>query len=105
VADVTYTEDRATFARDIFQPPHTARLFERAARYTVKLRSTDREVFIRIALEAFWDLRDRIKVTNDITRVWDLALAHTARSRPFWWVWDGVGKAWVRVKGTRLGRD
>lgn len=100
-----YTEDRDTFIRTIFRPPHMARLFDRASEYTARLRAVDRETLLRVALDNFWEMRNRIKVSNDITRVWDLALRHSALSRSSWFVWSGTDLVWVRTKSTRLGRS
>lgn len=101
---MTYSEDRDTFERDIFRPPYLARMLERTGQYSGQMRPADRDMFTRVALEEFWWLRGKIKVSNDITRVWEKALRHAALSRPLWWVWSGTEAAWLQIPGKRLGR-
>jgi nicotinamide mononucleotide adenylyltransferase len=101
---MTYTEDRATFERDIFRPPYLARMLERAGVYVGSMRQSDRDAFSQTAMEEFWWLRDKVKDANDITRVWELALRYAALSRKTWGVWNSVEAAWVIVPGKKLGR-
>ena len=104
MAEVTYTEDRVTFERDIFRPPYLARMLERAGVYVGAMNQRDRDFFAQIAMEQFWWLRERVKVANDITRVWELALRYAALTRKTWKVWSSVEAAWVTTPGKRLGR-
>lgn len=101
---MTFTEDRDVFDRTVFKPPYLARMLERAGVYVGSLAQIDKDAFVEIAMNALWDLRDRIKVSNDVTRLWDQALKHTALSRERWLVWSGTETAWIWVPGKNLGR-
>lgn len=101
---MTLPEDRDEFERIVWKDPYMARMFSRANPYVGSLAEIDREAFVRIAMNTLWDLRDRIKVSNDVTRLWDQALKHTALSRKRWLVWSGVDTAWIWVSGKNLGR-
>lgn len=101
---MTYTEDQATFVRDIFKPPYLARMLEHTGRYTGRLSSEDRHALIAMALDYFWDLRDYIKTSNDVTRIFEEALHQAAMDRVRWRIkWNVYEHKWVR--GYRLGRE
>jgi len=48
-------------------------------------------------------MRDTIKNSNDVLRVWDRALSQAAKTRPRWRIWWGMIE-WRWIKGTELGR-
>lgn len=101
---MTYTEDRETFERDIFRPPHVARMLEHAGRYVGSMTKADKDAFLELALDHMWERRAFIKQTSDIQRMWELALQDAARSRLRWLIWPNgslTESKWVL--GTRLG--
>jgi hypothetical protein len=98
-----YTEDRETFERQMMQPPHAARLMEHAGRYTGRLVNADKEALLQVALDKFWETRERIKETSDILKLWIKALEFSARRRPKWHLW-ACGYDWW-VKGNQLGKQ
>jgi hypothetical protein len=98
-----YTEDRETFERDMFRPPHMARMLEAAGRYSGRMGDKDRVAFFQLALDAFWALRDTVHVTADIQRNWDRALKTAATSRDRWIVWSNLNLRYEWVLGRRLG--
>jgi hypothetical protein len=96
-----YTEDRATFIRDLFEkPPHCARLSVHTGQYTCKLKPKDAEAFVNLAVEQMWETRSKIKTAPDILRLWIAACETAARSRKMWWVWHNG--SWTEVRGARL---
>ena len=100
-----YTEDRATFEDQMFQPPRTARMMAEAARYTSRMDSADRESFMRLTFQRFFELRDRILVASDIRKYWVEALNWAAASRSFWKIWFTWHEfKWVKGAQWR-GRD
>lgn len=100
---MTYTEDRATFERQLSQPPHAARLMEHAGRFVGRLDNADKEWLLDIALEWLWGARDGIKESGDILRLWVKGLEYAARQRPRWHLWSSGYDWWV--KGSQLGRQ
>lgn len=100
---MTYTEDRETFERQMYQPPHAARLMEHAGRFVGRLSSVDKDALLRIALDEFWARRAFIKDTQDILEQWVKSLEYSARRRPRWHCWWSGRDEWV--KGTQLGRQ
>lgn len=104
---MTFTEDRETFERDIFKPPHLARMLDVAGEFTGRLDKADREWFLCAAMEQLWEMRESVKVMNDINRLWVLALEETAWVRPYWIVaisHFGVKVGTERVKSAHLRR-
>jgi hypothetical protein len=100
-----YTEDRATFEDQIFQPPRTARLMAEASRYVSRMEAADRDAFMRTAFERFYELRNKIQTSDGIRRYWVEALNQTAATRPFWKIWFTWHEfKWVRGSEWR-GRD
>jgi hypothetical protein len=105
MAGMTYTEDRATFEDQIFQPPRTARLMAEASRYVSRMEAADREAFMRITFERFYELRNMLKCSDDIRRYWIVALNAAAATRQFWKIWFTWHEyKWVKGKEWR-GRD
>ncbi len=102
---MTYTEDRDTFEREMFRPPHAARMLEATRRYAARMGAKDRGEFFQAALDAFWALRDTVRVTDDIRRNWERALKTAAVSRSRWLVWNGLELRYEWVRGRRLGED
>jgi len=100
---MTYTEDREVFERDLFKPPHLARMLERAGQYTGALCKEDRELVLKLALDNFWELRGQIRNSNDVLRVYDRALAQAVRTRPKWRVWWGLIE-WRWIKSVQMGK-
>ena len=104
---MTYTEDRETFERDMFRPPFMARMLEMAGRYARchagRLSSKDKGELFEVAVEKFWQLRDTVRSSNDVYRVWELALKAAATSRERWLVWSQVHLNHVWVSGKQLG--
>ncbi|MDE2097008.1 MAG: hypothetical protein KGL39_07165 [Patescibacteria group bacterium] len=101
---MTYTEDRDTFERQLFRPPHAARMSEHAGHFVERLDKADKAALLEDALNRFWETRDQIRETRDILRTWIKALEFAARRRPRWCVWFNVyEKRWV--KGSQLGRQ
>jgi hypothetical protein len=104
VAHLTYTEDRETFERQMFRtPPHAARLAEHAGRYIGRLTNGDKEMLLADAILQFWEMRDQIKETQDILKLWVKALEYAAKRRPKWHLWSSGYDWWV--KGSQLGRQ
>lgn len=100
-----YTEDRDTFEREMFRPPHAARMLEATRRYAGRMGDKDRGDFFQAALDAFWALRDTVRATADIRRNWERALKTAAQSRDRWLVWNGVELRYEWVLGRRLGEE
>lgn len=103
---VEVTDDRDKFEREIFKPPHLARMLTVSGEFTGRLDNQDREFFLAAAMDAFWEMRERIKVMNDIGRLWAAALETVASSRPRWRVFIShygvaVGSEWVRPSQVR----
>lgn len=97
--------EREVFEDTIFQPPRTARLLAEAARYTSRMTSEDREAFMRVTFERFYDLRDKLKAAADVRRYWIEALNQASASRPFWKIWFTWHEfKWVKGAQWR-GRD
>lgn len=96
------TTEREAFERDIFKPPHIARMLERTGEFTGRLCRQDKESFVLKAMDRFWDLRGEIKQSNDIERLWVSALRYVAFSRPKWMVWSWVLSKWCWVKPKNL---
>jgi hypothetical protein len=100
-----YTEDRQTFEDQIFQPPRTARMLAEAARYTSRMETVDRDAFMRVAFERFFDLREKFRDASDIRKYWVEALNQAAATRPFWKIWFTWHEfKWVKGREWR-GRD
>lgn len=93
--DLASTEDRETFEREIFRPPHLARLLDITGEFTGRLDKADREFFLTRASDMFWENRAAIKVANDIPRLWVAALQELAKGRRCWRIWSGVEWRWV----------
>lgn len=104
---MAYTQDRESFERDMFRPPFMARMMEMAGRYarctSGRLDSSDKEVLFRTALDEFWETRGNVCNSNDVYRVWELALKAAATSRERWLVWSQVQLKHVWVPGKALG--
>lgn len=99
-----YTEDRETFERQMFYtPPYAARNAEHAGRYVGRLDNADKDALLKMALDRFWETREKIKETQDILRLWVGALEYAARRRPKWHLWSSGYDWWV--KGSQLGRQ
>ena len=79
--------DREVFEDTIFQPPRTARLMAEASRYVSRMDAADRESFMRLAFQRFFELRDKMLVTSDVRKYWVEALNWAASSRQFWKIW------------------
>lgn len=104
MAAMTFTEDRETFERQMLQqPPHAARLAERAGRFVGRLDNGDKDALLKMALDKFWETREQIKETQDILTLWVKALEFAARRRPKWHCWSSGYDWWV--KGTQLGKE
>lgn len=100
---MTHIEDRATFERHIFQPPHTARMLETVGRYVGAMNKADKDAFLKLALDAFWAYRADIPPMG-IRICWGQALRMAARSRDRWLVWpNGSLTESVWVRGDQLG--
>lgn len=103
-----YTEDRATFERDMFRPPFMARLLDIAGRYAHcpagRISADDKEELYKLALDKFWELRDTVRFSNDVYRVWENALKAAAATREKWLVWSQVQLAYVWVRANQLGK-
>lgn len=84
---MTYTKDRETFERDIFRPPHVARMLEHAGSYVGAMTKRDKDAFLELALDHIWNNRHQIKATNDIQVVWHDGLRAAAHSRDRWLIW------------------
>lgn len=93
---IANTEDRETFEREIFRPPHLARLLDISGEFIGRLDKQDREYFLYRTMGNFWESRAGIKVMNDISRLWVAALQQTANERLSWEIWSGVEWRWVR---------
>ena len=104
MAGVTYTEDRETFERQLFRPPHAARMTEHAGRFVERLDRDDKDALLKDALDWFWEHRGLIQETQDILRTWVKALEHAAGRRPVWRTWFNVYESRL-VKGSKLGRQ
>jgi hypothetical protein len=104
LVEVTYTEDKETFERDIFKPPHVARLLDALGPFVDGLTGRDRSAFITEAFDAFFLLRNGIKCVNDIYIQWGAALKLAAQSRERWLVWNPQEVAWLWVPAKKLGR-
>lgn len=101
---MTYTEDREQFERDLFRPPHAARMLEHAGRFVERLDRTDKEKLLEDAVDRLFELRDRIHEAKDILTLWIDSLEYAARRRPRWKTWFNVYESrWV--KGSQLGRQ
>lgn len=99
-----YTEDRKKFEDQFFKPPFLARMLERTGKYIDGL--DDKDAFLALVHEEFWDLRDKIKDSNDVLVKWEMALEYAARSRPCWLVHCGAALEQTKwVRGSRLGRN
>ena len=103
---VIYTEDRDTFERDMFRPPHAARMLEATGLFTGRMRDADKEAFLELALDTFWALRNTIHNCADIQKNWLRALKTAALSRDKWLLFTSIagvitGREWVL--GRRLG--
>lgn len=101
---MTYTEDRETFERDIFRPPHVARMLEQAGRFVGAMTKADKDALLGIALANMWELRNDITCASSISIVWNASLKLAARSRDRWLIWPNgslTDSKWVL--GTRLG--
>lgn len=103
MADMTFTEDRETFERQMMRPPHAARLMEHAGRFVGRLDNKDKDALLQTALDEFWESRNQIKETQDILRLWVKALELSARRRPKWHCWSSGYDWWV--KGSQMGRQ
>lgn len=78
-------------------------MLERTGKYVDGL--DDKGTFLAAALDAFWNLRNTIKGTDDVTRVWGDALKQAALTRSKWLVHYGAALEKARwVRGSRLGR-
>lgn len=100
---MTYTEDRETFERQMMQPPHAARLMEHAGRFIGRLDRADKNALLKDALDKFWELRNEIKETADILKLWIKALESASRRRPRWHLWSSGYDWWV--KSSQLGKQ
>jgi|ERR1700674_1351916 len=96
-----YTEDRDTFARDLFRPPFLARMIEDAGRYTGRMSQEDRDWVIELALDRFWELRNTIYTSYGLRDRWIDALNYAVASRPRWRIWYGWVLEFEWVKGSR----
>ncbi len=108
MAGVIFTEDREVFERQLFRPPHAARMSEHAGRFTSRLDDADKTALLKDALDQFWEKRSQIQQTQDILRKWIEALEYAAARRPRWQCAIShfgrkVGVEWVR--GVHLGKD
>lgn len=101
---MTYTEDRETFERDLFKPPHCARMLDHAGKFVGRLSRVDKDTFLELAMDRFWADRASIKETSDILLRWIDALRYAARTRKTWMVWYNMG-GWKRVRPSQMGRD
>lgn len=99
---IANTEDRETFEREIFRPPHLARLLDITGEFTGRLDGKDRNYFIARTMVHFWEKRAGIKVQNDISRIWAETMQQVAYARPSWEIWSGV--EWRRVTPGQLRR-
>ena len=104
-----YTEGRETFERLLAE--HSNVLRDHTTRYIGGLTSVDRDVFLKIAIEAAWEHRDDLPTFSPIKpsplpKFWLRCLKYAATSRDKWLVsyatLPGVfQRKWVL--GTRLG--
>lgn len=105
MVDLTYTEDREAFERQLFHtPPHAARMAEHAGRFVEWLGNSDKDALLLAAFDRFWETREHIHQTQDILKVWIGALKFAARRRPRWQVWCGYTFNSRWVKGSQLGK-
>jgi hypothetical protein len=79
--------ERELFEDLIFQAPRTAQLLHEAGRYTSRMGTQDREAFMRVAFDRFFDMRDKIRAEGNVRRFWVDALNQAGASRHVWKIW------------------
>lgn len=96
--------ERVVFERELFRPPHAARMTEHAGRFVERLDREDKDMLLEDALERLWQTRAQIKEAKDVLTVWIKALEYAAARRMRWRCWYNVCH-WRWVKGVNLGKE